>query len=147
MCKLLEGRFRPRPRNVMQLTRAIILVEMVAILLLSRHAGAQTQPINQLNTIEDIFAAIRICWKAPSISGPAELVVRLSFTRDGKILGKARVTYENKTVSAESRFRYRRAVIQTFKQCTPFSFSPALGDAVAGRPINFRFRSNFGLGI
>ena len=129
----------------MQLTRAIILVEMVAVVLLARHAGAQT--IKELDTLADIYAALRMCWKAPNISGPAELVVRLSFTRDGKILGKAHVTYENKTVSVESRLRYRMAVIQTFKRCTPFSFSSDLGDAVAGRPINFRFRSSSGLGI
>ena len=128
----------------MQFIRAIILVEIVAVVLLSRHAGAQTT--KELNTIADIYAAIRACWKAPRISGPAELTVRLSFTRDGKILGKARVTYEDKTVPVENRLRFRIAVMNTFKQCTPFSFSPDLGDAVAGKPFNFRFRSNSGLG-
>ena len=141
----MDGQFRPGRRNIMQLIRAIILAEIVAIVLLARPVGAQ--PVKELNTLADIYAALRICWRAPNISGPAELVVRLSFTRDGKILGKARVTYENKTVSVESRLRYRMAVIQTFKRCTPFSFSPDLGDAVAGRPINFRFRSSSGLGI
>ena len=128
----------------MQLIRAIILVEIVAVPLLSRHAGAQTT--KELDTIADIYAAIRACWKAPKISGPAELTVRLSFTRDGKILGKARVTYENKTIPVENRLRFRIAVMDAFKRCTPISFSPDLGDAVAGKPFNFRFRSNSGLG-
>lgn len=126
----------------MQLPRAIILT---AIMLLSRSVGAQTT--KELHTLADIYSAIRVCWKAPNISGPAELVVRLSFTRDGKILGKAHVTYEAKTVSAQNRLLYRMAVINAFKQCTPFLFSPDLGDAIAGRPINFRFRNNLGLAI
>jgi hypothetical protein len=124
----------------MQLIRAIIVVEIVAIVLLSRHAGGQTT--KELNTIADIYAAIRACWKTPKISGPAELAVRLSFTRDGKILGKARVTYENKTVPDENRLRFRIAVMDTFKRCSPFSFSPDLGDAVAGKP--FSLHSQFG---
>jgi len=128
----------------MQLIRAIVLVEIVAAMLLSRSAGAQTT--RELNTIADIYAAVRACWKTPNIHEPLELTVRLSFTRDGKILGKARVTYENKTVPVENRLRFRIAVMDTFKRCTPFSFSPGLGDAVAGKPFNFRFRSNSGSG-
>lgn len=127
---------------VMQFARPIILVGMLAIML-TGHAWAQTA--KELNSIEDIYAALRVCWKSPKISDPAELVVRLSFSRDGKILGKAHVTYENRAVSTENRFLYRLAVLNTFRRCIPFSFSPDLGDAIAGRPINFRFRSNFGL--
>ena len=108
----------PKLRNIMQLIRAIILVEVVAAAVLSRNAGAQTT--RELNTIADIYAATRACWKAPNISDPLELAVRLSFTRDGKILGKARVTYENKTVPVENRLRFRIIVMNTFKRCTPF---------------------------
>ena len=128
----------------MQLLRTIFLVGIVAVLLLARHAEAQTT--KELNTIADIYAAVRACWKVPNISGPTELTVRLSFTRDGKILGKARVTYENKTVPVENRLRFRIAVMNAFKRCTPFSFRPDLGDAVAGKPFNFHFKSNSGSG-
>jgi hypothetical protein len=128
----------------MQFLRVVFSVGIVAVALLSRRAEAQTT--EELNTIADIYAAVRICWKAPNISGPAEITVRLSFTRDGKILGKARVTYENKTVSVENRLRFRIAVMNAFKRCTPFSFRPDLGDAVAGKPFNFRFKSNSGPG-
>jgi len=124
--------------------RAIIFAGITVIMLLPSHAGAQST--KALNTIADIYAAVRMCWKAPNVSGPAELVVRMSFTRDGNILGKARVTYENKSVPPERRLLYRVAVMQTFKRCTPFSFSPQLGDAIAGRPLSFRFRSISGLG-
>jgi hypothetical protein len=128
----------------MQFLRVVFLVGIVAVALLSRPAEAQTT--EGLNTIADIYAAVRTCWKAPNVSGPAEITVRLSFTRDGKILGKARVTYENKTAPVENRLRFRIAVMNAFKRCTPFSFRPDLGDAVAGKPFNFRFRSNSGSG-
>jgi hypothetical protein len=124
----------------MQLIRAIIVVEIVAVLLVSGHAGAQTA--KELRTIADVYAALRACWKAPKISGSSELTVRLSFTRDGKILGKARVTYENRTIPVENRLRFRIAVMDTIRRCTPFSFSPDLGEAIAGKPFNFRFTSN-----
>jgi hypothetical protein len=48
----------------MQLIRALILVEIVALVLLSREAKAQTT--KEINTIADIYAAIRACWKARS---------------------------------------------------------------------------------
>jgi hypothetical protein len=128
----------------MQFLRVVFSAGIVAVALLSRPAEAQTT--EELNTIADIYAAVRTCWKAPNISGPAELTVRLSFTRDGKILGKAHVTYENKTVPVENRLRFRIAVMNAFKRCTPFSFRPDLGDAVAGKPFNFRFKSNSGPG-
>ena len=135
-------RIPPKFRSIMQLIRAIILFEIVV--LLSGPARAQTT--KELNTVADVYAAIRACWKTAKISGPADLGVRLSFTRDGKILGKARVTYENKTAAYENRLRFRVAVMDAFKRCTPLSFSPGLGDAVAGRPFNFRFTSNSGSG-
>jgi len=122
----------------MHLLRAIVLSQIIAIVPLS-HAAAQTA--KQLNTLEDIFAAVRTCWKAPKISGPAELVVRLSFTRDGKIFGKAHITYENKAASSETRLLYRFAAMEAFKRCTPLPLSPDLGEAIAGKPINFRFRN------
>jgi hypothetical protein len=128
------------PMDAMHLLRAIILSQMIAMVLLSNHAAAQTA--KQLNTLEDIFAAVRACWKAPKISGPADLVVRLSFTRDGKILGKAHITYENKAVPVETRLLYRFAAMEAFKRCTPLALSPDLGEAIAGKPINFRFRNS-----
>ena len=129
----------------MQLTRALILVEMAATALFLTHADARYA--KELNTITDIYSAIRVCWKAPHIPGPAELTVRLSFTRDGKILGKARVTFENKMSSVANVLLYRMAVVEAFKLCTPFPFSPDLGDAIAGRPLIFRFRGNSGSAI
>jgi len=78
----------------MQLLR---VVGIIAVVLLFRPAEAQTT--GELNTIADICAAVRTCWKSPNISAPAEMTVRLSFSRDVEILGNARVTYENKTSS------------------------------------------------
>jgi hypothetical protein len=43
----------------MQFIRGLILVEIVALVLLSREATAQTT--KELSTIADIYAAIRAC--------------------------------------------------------------------------------------
>ena len=111
----------PKIWHIMQLIRAMILVEIVAVALLSRHAGAHTT--KELNTIADIYAAVRACWKTTKFSDPAELAVRLSFTRDGKILGKARVRNtmtKTKLFPWEPVLRFRIAVMNTFEHCTPF---------------------------
>jgi hypothetical protein len=65
------------------------------------------------------------------VTGPAELKVRLSFTRDDKIVGKARVTDENRTMSVENRLRFPISIMDTFKRCTPISFTPDLDDPIA----------------
>ena len=129
--------------SAMQLLRAIILAQMIAMVLLSNHAAAQTA--KQLNTLEDIFAAVRTCWKAPKISGPAELVVRLSFTRDGKILGKAHLTYESKAVSVETRLLYRFAVMEAFKRCTPLPLSAGTRRGHRRKTNQFSLQKHFGV--
>ena len=139
-------RVRSYYRNPMQFVRAIALIGTAAVALLLGHAVADTSK-KELTTIADIYTAIRVCWKAPKVSVPTELVVRLSFTRKGNILGKAQVTHENRIVSNESMLLFRKAVIETFQRCTPLPFSRALGDAIAGRPMNFYFRQNSGLRI
>src|ERR1035437_4391908 len=90
-------RLRSYYRNPMQFVRAIALIGTAAVALLLGHAVADTSK-KELTTIADIYTAIRVCWKAPKVSGPTELVVRLSFTRKGNILGTAQVTYENRIV-------------------------------------------------
>jgi hypothetical protein len=95
-----------------------------------------------INTIADIFAALRGCWVPPPLAmAPSEMqiTVRLSFTRTGAILGPPRITYERPTATDEQRLVYRIAVMQMLRRCTPLSFTDALGHAIAGRPLSIRF--------
>jgi hypothetical protein len=96
----------------------------------------------RLNTIDDMFAALRACWEPPvkDDSRPGtQLSVRLSFKRNGEPLGPPRVTYVSPGTSKEVRKTYLGAVTASIKRCTPLPFSRGLGGALAGRPIAIRF--------
>lgn len=98
-------------------------------------------PKGPLNTLADIGNAFRGCWKWPplsEISTGMDLTIRLSFKRSGEIFG-ARITYESKNVSPEERAIYHAVLLDALKLCSPLPVSESLGNAIAGRPMNFRF--------
>jgi hypothetical protein len=111
---------------------------LAAVMLSAPAAAQQRKP---LDTLADVKQAIRSCWRWPPINAirtGMELTVRLSFKRDGEIFG-ARVTYQSPDVSEDERVLYYRALVLTIKRCSPLPVTPALGEAIAGRPFFFRF--------
>jgi hypothetical protein len=70
------------------------------------------------------------------------LAVRLSFKRDGKIIGEPRVTYVTPGITPEVRRTFWDAVTAALNRCTPMAFSASLGGALAGRPLAIRFVDN-----
>ena len=71
------------------------------------------KPDHDLDTIGDLFAALRSCWTPP----PAEISregmqmsVRFSFKRSGEIIATPRVTYATAGVPADTRAAYLKAV-------------------------------------
>jgi len=114
----------------------------LAGLLLGSAVHGQQAPRGLLNTLADVEQAIRSCWRWPPVSAirtGMELTVQLSFKRDGEIFG-ARVTYQSPDVSQEERVLYYRALVLAIKRCSRLQLTPALGDAIAGRPFYFHFR-------
>ena len=117
-----------------------------ALLLPAMAANAQAQqpdPIQRVDTIKDIFARLRSCWRSPPLSSanPIDITVVVSFTREGSILGHPRITYESEQASDNDRLQYRIAVMETLQRCTPLPFTEGLGGAVAGRPFAIQFRT------
>ncbi len=113
----------------------------LAAALLASGAVAQAPP-TELNTIRDVFLALRACWVPPPLdqSRPGmQITVQLSFKRNGEILGKPRITFETTGATDDERLAYRTAIATTLKRCAPLPFTDALGNAVAGRPFNMRF--------
>ncbi len=103
--------------------------------------GKETQD-RRLNTIGDMFAALRACWVPPTEdeSRPGtQLSVRLSFKRNGEPVGPPRVTYVSPGTPADVRKTYLDAVTAALSRCTPLPFTRGLGGALAGRPIAIRF--------
>ncbi len=95
-----------------------------------------------LDTIRDMFAALRACWIPPpkdTARHGMEYTIRFAFKRDGAMIAPPRMTYSSHDAPADVRNVYRDAVNAALNRCTPLHFSEDMGDAVAGRPIAIRF--------
>lgn len=95
----------------------------------------------KLDTITEMFAALRACW-APPDPGAAragtQMTVQVSFRRNGTILGRPRVTYASRNISPDVRKTYLNAMTAMIDRCAPLPFTRALGGAMAGRPVAIR---------
>jgi hypothetical protein len=100
---------------------------------------------HELETLGELFDALRACWTPPLPAvarADMQMSVRFSFKRNGEIIGTPRVTFTSPEAPSETRETYRKAILSALLHCAPLRFSPGLGGAVAGRPINIRFVDN-----
>ncbi|MDA9549789.1 MULTISPECIES: hypothetical protein [Bradyrhizobium] len=102
------------------------------------------KPDHDLDTIGDLFAALRSCWSPPSDQARAgmQMSVRFSFNKNGSLIGPPRLTYATAGVPADTRTTYLNAINASLKACLPLKFTSGLGGALAGRPIAIRYVDN-----
>ena len=107
------------------------------------------RPDHDLDTIGDLFAALRSCWSPPSADSAhqgMQMSVRFSFNKSGGLIGPPRVTYATSGVPADTRSTYLNAINDSLNACLPLRFTDNLGGALAGRPIAIRYVDNRQLG-
>ncbi len=107
------------------------------------------RPDHDLDTIGDLFAALRACWSPPPADSAREgmqMSVRFSFKRSGEMIGAPRVTFATAGVPADTRTTYLSAINASLDACLPLKFTGGLGGALAGRPIAIRYVDNRELG-
>jgi hypothetical protein len=112
-------------------------------------AAKYQKPDHDLDTIGDLFAALRSCWSPPPADAARQgmqMSVRFSFKRTGEIIAVPRLTYATEGVSADTRATYLKAINASLDACEPLKFSGGLGGAIAGRPIAIRYVDNRDLG-
>jgi hypothetical protein len=112
-----------------------------AVLLSATCARAEPE---QVNTIRDVFAKLRTCWRPPPASraNPGiDITVIVSFNRNGDIIGHPKITYESEQATDNDRVMYRIAVMEALQRCTPMPFSEGMAGAVAGRPFAVQFQN------
>jgi hypothetical protein len=108
-------------------------------------AAKYQRPDHDLDTIGDLFAALRSCWSPPPAASAREgmqMSVRFSFKRSGEIIAAPRLTYSTAGVSADTRATYQKAINDSLGACMPLKFTGGLGGALAGRPIAIRYVDN-----
>jgi len=112
-------------------------------------AAKYQKPDHDLDSIGDLFAALRSCWSPPPADDAREgmqMSVRFSFKRTGEIIAAPRLTFSTAGVPAETRANYLKAINASLGACTPLKFTGSLGGALAGRPIAIRYVDNRDLG-
>ena len=98
----------------------------------------------QVNTIQDVIAKLRTCWKPPAAwrAHPGiDITVIVSFNRNGDVLGHPRITYESEQATDNDRLIYRIAVMEALQRCSPMPFSERMAGARAGRPFAVRLQN------
>lgn len=112
-------------------------------------AAKYRKPDHDLDSIGDLFAALRFCWSPPPEDAAREgmqMSIRFSFKRSGEMIGRPRVTFATAGVPADTRATYLRAINASLDGCLPLKFTNGLGGALAGRPIAIRYVDNRPLG-
>ena len=112
-------------------------------------AAKYQKPGHDLDSIGDLFAALRSCWSPPEAASAREgmqMSVRFSFKRTGEIIGTPRLTFATAGAPAEARATYLKAINASLAACAPLKFTGNLGGAIAGRPIAIRYVDNRDLG-
>jgi hypothetical protein len=112
-------------------------------------AAKYRKPDHDLDTIGDLFAALRSCWSPPPSDiarQGMQMSVRFSFKRTGEIIATPRVTFATAGVPADTRATYLKAINASLAACVPLKFTAGLGGALAGRPIAIRYVDNRDLG-
>lgn len=112
-------------------------------------AAKYRKPDHDLDTIGDLFAALRSCWSPPPAETSREgmqMSVRFSFKRSGEIIAAPRLTFATSGAPADTRAIYLKAINASLDACAPLKFTGGLGGALAGRPIAIRYVDNRDLG-
>lgn len=94
---------------------------------------------SKIETLKQIGPALQACWRPPEAAHPFQVTIRVSFNRDGGVIGKPAVSFSQFTGGDEDRARVAEAVAGALRSCSPLPFSKTLGAAVAGRIFTFRF--------
>jgi len=108
-------------------------------------AAKYQKPDHDLDTIGDLFAALRSCWTPPAAETARQgmqMSVRFAFKRSGEIIAAPRLTFSTAGVPADTRSLYLKAINASLDACVPLKFTGGLGGALAGRPIAIRYVDN-----
>src|SRR5947199_3521123 len=101
-------------------------------------AAKYRRPDHDLDSIGDLFAALRSCWSPPPADIAKEgmqMSVRFSFRRSGEIIASPRLTYVTAGAPGDIRTAYLNSINNSLQGCVPLKFTGGLGGAIAGRPI------------
>lgn len=95
---------------------------------------AQPPPVARVHAIATGIAA---CWRPTHEDD--QVTVRLSFTREGAVIGEPRIVYARSSGGAADDSRLAQSMLAAIRECMPLHFSAQLGSAIAGQVLDIRF--------
>ncbi len=92
-----------------------------------------------INSLRDIAPKIATCWHPPHTDD--EVTIRMSFTREGVLIGRPRVTFMKVIGKSDTdaEVELANSILKAVYDCAPLAFTPAFGASVAGRVLAIRF--------
>ncbi|WP_155935264.1 hypothetical protein [Methylobacterium sp. 10] len=94
------------------------------------------------DTLQELYPRLAACWEVPQgLAGfpRTEITARFALRRDGSVIGEPRITFSMQNADQRGRDILTRSTLDAIRRCTPVAITPALGAAIAGRPIALRF--------
>jgi hypothetical protein len=114
---------------------------VVAIAIVALGFGGQAQagwPGPPLVTrVHGIATGLAACWRPAHDDD--QVTVRMSFTRDGAVIGEPRIVYARSSGGAADDSGLAQSMLTAVRDCTPLHFSVRLGSAIAGQVLDIRF--------
>jgi hypothetical protein len=95
-----------------------------------------------VNSISSIGASIGRCWQPPldvADKAGSGFTLRFSLRRNGSVIASPRLVVGPGGTDPEADKRLVDSALAALRKCAPLPLSPALGAAIAGRPISMRF--------
>ena len=128
------------PQRSKRVRRALIVPFLG---LLSASAVAQELSAKPaVHNLREIAKALSACMQPLAVAAPFQgmrVTVRIAFNVRGQPLGPPLFTYVTPYAPDRIKNEYKKAISDALKRCTPLSFSPGLGAAIAGMPIILSF--------
>jgi hypothetical protein len=111
-------------------------IALVALALWAQAPAAEAQ-LPLVTRVHGIATGIAACWRPPHDDD--QVTVRLSFTRDGAVIGEPRIVYVRSSGGAADDSGLANSMLAAIRECTPLHFSARLGSAIAGQVLDIRF--------
>ena len=101
---------------------------------------AVAQTIDDLGSVAPVLdLCVTRALRGQAFTLRRDATVRLSFRRDGSIIGRPAVSYSLPRRGEPEQERFIGAIVSAIEGCTPLPFSNGLGEAIAGKLFVFRY--------
>jgi hypothetical protein len=118
-----------------QMARRLTSIGLLALSLGASAQLAEAQPA--VSRVQGIATGIAACWRP--LHDDDQVTVRVSFTRDGAVIGEPRIVFVQSSGGRADDPALVHSMVTAIRDCTPLHFSAQLGSAIAGQVLDIRF--------